>query len=258
MTLDVRQVDLRKLNSLTKYPSIPTYHTMGPKNGILLDEFILFSEPVLATEKVDGTNARIVFLPGQTFLLGSREEFVYARGDLIGNPSMGIVEALRPLAERLCDAVSRPDAIVVYFGELYGGKITAGSKQYTTAQRVGFRLFDAIVMQDFAAHLGESAEAISNWREAGNQPFVDELALQDFAKSAEIPLTPRIAEIPVGELPATLQAGGAFLERWMPKSQCTLDESAAGKPEGLVIRTRDRKMIAKLRFEDYHRTLRVK
>ena len=172
MAFDIRQVDLRKLNSLTKYPSIPTYHTMGPKNGVLLDEFIRFEEPVLATEKVDGTNARMVFVPGGIFLLGSREEFLYGRGDLIGNPSMGIVEALRPLAERLCDTV-RPDAVVVYFGELYGGKITAGSKQYTTTQRVGFRLFDAIVMTDFEAQMEQAPEAISTWREGGGQAFVD-------------------------------------------------------------------------------------
>jgi hypothetical protein len=258
MVFDVRQVDLRKLNSLTKYPSIPTYHTMGPRNGILLDEFLQFEETVLATEKVDGTNARIVFTPGRTFLLGSREEFLYARGDLIGNPSMGVVDALRPLGERLCDTVAQPDAVVVYFGELYGGKITANSKQYTTTQRVGFRLFDVIVMTDFEAQLDQPAESISTWREGGGQAFVDEEALQAIARHADIPLTPRIAEISRAELPTTLPGGAEFLARWMTHSQCTLDDAAAGRPEGLVIRTRDRRRIAKLRFEDYQRTLRQK
>jgi len=35
--MNIRSVNLRKLNSLTKYPSIPTYHKLGEK-GILTEE----------------------------------------------------------------------------------------------------------------------------------------------------------------------------------------------------------------------------
>jgi hypothetical protein len=38
-----------------------------------------------------------------------------------------------------------------------------------------------------------------------------------------------------------------------PRSRVTLDADAGGKPEGIVIRTPDRKVIAKLRLEDYAR-----
>ncbi|MFI7515873.1 hypothetical protein ACIBVK_20520 [Micromonospora echinofusca] len=62
--------------------------------------------PVTLTEKVDGTNARIVGLPGGAYLIGSREELLYARGDLIGNPALGIVDALRDVAERLSVAAA--------------------------------------------------------------------------------------------------------------------------------------------------------
>jgi hypothetical protein len=34
---DLRTTNLRALNSLTKYPSIPTYHELDPCNGSLLD-----------------------------------------------------------------------------------------------------------------------------------------------------------------------------------------------------------------------------
>ena len=30
---DLRQADLQRVNSLTKYPSIPTYHQLDPKTG---------------------------------------------------------------------------------------------------------------------------------------------------------------------------------------------------------------------------------
>ena len=37
---------------------------------------------------------------------------------------------------------------------------------------------------------------------------------------------------------------------------CTQERPAGGKPEGLVARSLDRAVIAKLRFEDYRRTLK--
>jgi ATP-dependent RNA circularization protein (DNA/RNA ligase family) len=53
---------------MTKYPSIPTYHTLGDK-GILLEETISFDSEVILTEKVDGTNSRIILLPDGTFVI---------------------------------------------------------------------------------------------------------------------------------------------------------------------------------------------
>lgn len=82
MAFDVRAVDLGGLNSLTKYPSIPTYHSLDPSNGNLLDDRVGFTAPVIGTEKIDGTNARIISLPDGSYLLGSREELLYAKGDL--------------------------------------------------------------------------------------------------------------------------------------------------------------------------------
>ena len=79
--------DLNKLNSMTKYPSIPTYHTLGDK-GTLLEQTVSFEGKVVLTEKVDGTNSRIILLPDVNFVLGSREELLFAKGDLIGNPAL--------------------------------------------------------------------------------------------------------------------------------------------------------------------------
>lgn len=76
MTFDVRNMDLSALNSLTKYPSIPTYHDLDPANGSLLNTTVAYTGPVIGTEKIDGTNSRIVSLPDGTYILGSREEFL--------------------------------------------------------------------------------------------------------------------------------------------------------------------------------------
>src|SRR5262249_36608299 len=110
-------------------------HSRGHKTEAA--PLVRFQGTVLLTEKVDGVNTRIVCLPDGTFLLGSREEWLYARGDLLHNPAMGIVEATRPIAERIYSRVCRPDAILVYYGEVFGGKLTDGSRQYTGEGRVG-------------------------------------------------------------------------------------------------------------------------
>ena len=61
MPFNVRTVDLGRLNSITKYPSIPTYHPMGDR-GELRDGPLPFRGTVIATEKVDGTNSRVILL----------------------------------------------------------------------------------------------------------------------------------------------------------------------------------------------------
>ncbi len=94
-------------------------------------------------------------------------------------------------------------------------------------------------------------EQISRWREAGRQHFADEDRLFDFAATAALELTPRIT--PDAELPTPIEATYKWLKRQIPRTLVALDEEAGGRPEGLVVRTRDRSTIAKIRLEDYGR-----
>jgi hypothetical protein len=252
---DVRTADLAALNSMTKYPSIPTYHTLDPKNGSLVEgETVAFAGPVLGTEKVDGTNARIISLPDGTFLLGSREELLYAKGDLIGNPAQGIVAALREVAAGL--APVDDDVVRVHFLEVYGGKVTAASKQYTGDKAVGFRLFDVAVIRDYRAVLARPAAEISTWRDGGGQPYLGEEALAATAEREGFTLTPRLFELDGADLPRDLAKARAFLDEYLPATLSALDDGAGGRPEGIVLRSPDRSVIAKARFGDYDRTLR--
>ncbi|GAA1089586.1 RNA ligase family protein [Nocardiopsis composta] len=248
--MDPRTVDLDALNSATKYPSIPTYHVLDPKNGGLLEETVAFSGEVVLSEKVDGTNARIILFPGG-YILGSREELLYARGDLIGNPALGIVDALRGAADRLTPPET---GLRVYYLEVYGGKVTGASKEYTGSRAVGHRLFD--VAEVDADVLAWPRPRISAWREDGGQAFLPEDELVAAAEKEGFERAPRLGSIDAAELPAGIAGMQEFLAELLPATRAALDDGAGGRPEGVVLRTPDRSAIAKARFQDYRRTLK--
>ena len=255
MSFDVRKTDLTKLNSITKYPAIPTYHTLDPKNGGLLEAAVQFEGMVLGTEKIDGTNARIICLPDRNFILGSREELLYGRGDLISNPALGIVAAIKGVAERLIDSAAQ-EGIQVFYLEVFGGKVTAASKQYTGTQQVSYRLFDLMPLPDYEPLLAKESQEIAQWREGGGQPFVDEDGLQAAAEKHQLALTPRLCSLSATELPRSVSGMSDFLKERLPASQSILDAEAGGLAEGIVWRTSSRSVIAKARSEDYARTMK--
>ena len=245
--------NLDTFNSLTKYPSIPTFHPLDPRGGGLLEPPLDFEGEVLLTEKVDGTNTRIAFTPDGDYVIGSRGELLHARGDRIHNPALGIVDAVRDVAEHIARTRTF-EHVTVFFGEVFGGNVTRASKQYTSERAVGFRLFDVLEVEDAEARLSLAPDALARWRESGGQRFVDESRLAAEAERAGVPLTPRLGRVTV--LPQSIEEGLAFLQAHIPRTHSALDEGAGGQPEGVVVRSLDRARIAKLRFADYARTLK--
>jgi hypothetical protein len=252
---EVRTADLRALNSMTKYPSIPTYHALDPRNGGLTDQCVQFRGEVIATEKVDGTNARVILPPDGSYLIGSREELLYAKGDLIGNPSQGIVDALRRWVDDLVLPVL-DRTVRVLFLEVYGGKIGGQAKQYTADPKtVGWRLFD-VALVDYDAVAARPSEEISRWRDNGGQTFLDETELQDVPSMTGLQLTPRLFKRDADALPTDIEGMHKLLVNELPRTAAALDGSAGGRAEGIVFRSAHRTVIAKARFQDYERTMR--
>ena len=244
-------MDLNKLNSLTKYPSILTYHKLGEK-GKLLDEVLVpFDGPAILTEKIDGVNGRIIVFPDGLYIIGSREELLYAKGDLIGNSQLGIMGALKPIA----DDIFASDVLTVYYMEVYGGKTTKNSKQYTGNQTISARLFDVATIPERDELLSMPIEKIAAWRDAGGQTFHDECDLTSDAVEIQVPLTPRLG---TAKIPTGLVETYEWMERTISKTRAAMDDDALGRPEGIVARSQDRAKITKLRFEDYERTFRSK
>ena len=255
MAFDIRQVDLGKLNSMTKYPSILTYHSLGDK-GVLQDTVqIPFEGRIIGTEKVDGTNARLIFCPDQSVLVGSREDLLWERRDLIGNPAMGIVDAVKETVPRLVESLCRPDHIAVYFVEVFGRNIGGGAKNYTKTGKVGFRLFDVVLIDDFDEMFGWPADRIAHWRDNGGQKYVNADDIVKIAAEIGFEPVPALFDTDASQLPTDLTGVYEFLLTF-PSSRCKLDDEANGVPEGVVVRSPDRSRIAKLRREDYERTLK--
>jgi hypothetical protein len=258
-------MDLGKLNSATKYPSILTYHEMGDRGRLTQTVQVPFPEGgrIHLTEKVDGTNGRVIVLPGtapiphfgdRRYLIGSREELLSAEKDLIYPIDYGIVDALRPLADGILPG--HPDLIFVFFFEVYGGDLPA-SKQYTSCKAVSLRIFDvACVPLDV---LGRPIEKIAGWRDHGGQDFLTEEGI-DAQVGALVQKGLTVSRVPsvglASALPATIEATYEWL-KFYEQSRCDLG-GGKGHSEGVVARTGDRKAIAKMRFEDYERTLGIK
>lgn len=251
--------NLPKLNTATKYPSIPTYHALGEK-GKLKEEILVSFEgekELIYTEKIDGTNARIILFPDGDFFIGSREELLYFGGDLIFNPAQNIVKTLIDTANNLSNADMEADNVYVLYSEVYGHKIGKNAKSYTSEKNIGFRVFDITRFEsenDLLSLLDMPIEQISSWREHGNQTYLSEYALNYFANEISEKITPRIAIDK--KLPTTIEETYKWLQEALPGRTCAALDGEGGIPEGIVVRTPDRSKIAKIRFEDYKRTLR--
>lgn len=256
-------MDLKKMNSLTKYPSILTYHQLGER-GRLTEELseargFSDSDDVFVYEKVDGENARIIlFKNGDDidYLIGSREELLFAKGDRIGNPYGNIAESLRPLADNLIDRICSDEdwALTVIYQESYGGK-TKAAKNYTESKTQAYRVFDVFSLdkKQLEHLLTLPQEKIAEWRDHGNQPFYHEAEKLDFVKTMELEYAPLLTSVNGSAFPQSLEETFSFLKQF-EQTQVGID--ARGKSEGIIVRTSDRKQIRKIRFEDYERTFR--
>jgi hypothetical protein len=251
---------LATLNSLTKYPSIPTYHPVGDR-GVLQDvPPVRFHGTVDLTEKIDGANARVISLPDGTVIVGSREELLHARGDLIHNTKLGIVDTLRDLDVIELAADLTGDSILVVFGEVYGHSIGPGKRYSGGTTRTGFRVFDvAYVPVD---HLTWEVEHAASWRQHGGQKWFSEVAIDSVARDLGVERVPGLGSVAVEKLPRDVSETHTWLGAQVSASRAVLRVRSGDRvaAEGVVIRGFDAdggRLLAKARFEDYVRTERA-
>lgn len=246
------QYGKEKINTLTKYPSILTLHQLGEK-GRLKNELTtpVQGERLFATEKIDGTNARIICF-GSEFLIGAREFILHHSDDLYFDNAQGIVNGIKSLGI----PIPQPEQFTVIYGEFYGGKTSANSKWYGQ-DATGYRVFDVAVYNDLSL-LEMSLPELSNWREHETQNGIvygqQFLSISEMHQQfPELEFVPSV-EFDLGDYTHTTVLNN--LQQFIPKTHVALSENALMKAEGVVLRTEDRSRIVKVRFEDYERTLR--
>ncbi|KKK85253.1 hypothetical protein LCGC14_2775160 [marine sediment metagenome] len=192
---------LDKLNTATKYPSIPTYHKLGDRGRLTEELNVDFGDDdVVVTEKIDGTNARIVcFVPSSldsdsaaSYLIGSRKELLFASGDLLHNPSNCIVETVRPFADDFVEGVEWPNcavqqnlAVRVIYGEVYGARIQKGGGNYRSD--VSFRLFDVVIFGQSVTRDGLADDGKAWWLNWND--------VEDVARKLSIETVPVVARM---------------------------------------------------------------
>jgi hypothetical protein len=252
-------MDIQKLNSATKYPSILSYHQHGQK-GLLTENLNCIPPTTGAqsllgcTEKLNGSNARIILFldKGQwRFVIGSRETLLYTNGDFLLREEYSIVETLLTTAERLQRQkvyAFDENAVTTFYSEVFGDSSQPESKNYTDSHSPSFRLFDVSVVD--RAVLDKPVEEIAAWRERGGQQFLDEMGLQVVKNQLDLTLVPGKWGV---QLPTTIEDTYKWLCETMPETGCLLDSTGKGKAEGVVVRNSDRSFITKIRFEDYER-----
>lgn len=257
--VEEHRLNLENVNSATKYPSILTYHELGEHEMLNDNVQIDFNDAdkIILTEKIDGTNGRIIIFPDGSYLIGSREELLYASGDLLFNASTRIVETIRGRYGHSIENCKSDKYVMVIFGEVYGHKVGSACKNYTKNDKNEYRIFDVMYfgIEEFHNLIHSNTVAqIAHLRDNGNLGmYCNEKMITFYADTLNCQMTPRLnVSFPPTSISDTLN----WLKTVLPSNTNAAIDGEGGKPEGVVIRTDDRSKIAKIKFRDYERALK--
>jgi len=186
-----------RLESITRFPSIPTFNKFVQKGGILGDEvndIVAQYEDAefTLTEKLDGTNVRIIITNtgpdgAPEWFIGVRREFIMMQGSPLFKDTNTVaswflsrhggvpVNVEGVIRDEHYDALYHkffhidptvPDRVnvVVLYGEMYGGNIQKGKKHYG-GENPHFRLFASQVIENAQKALWGQPEMIAGYRE---------------------------------------------------------------------------------------------
>lgn len=139
---------------MIEYPKIQSLYKRNEKGQMILGQYSLPEFEYLAnntwwfTEKVDGTNIRIIWRPGMGRTIGGKT-------DAAQIPTFLLEELIRmfpedKMQETFKDPDGKPFAVCLY-GEGYGAKIQKGGGNYKP-DGVSFVLFDVLVDKWWLKH----------------------------------------------------------------------------------------------------------
>jgi ATP-dependent RNA circularization protein (DNA/RNA ligase family) len=248
----VWKYDPEGLASVTAYPRIPTYHAIGSFNclqGNRRETAPDLNDPSLVvTEKLDGEHVRIL-VTRDDVLIGDRDRLCWRFRDYLYTKS-NIVPVLRETVEALWSRVSdstdllAEDTMLVIYGELVDGPArdpsgsgsVAGSKSLDGGPLQLF-VFDVATVSAKSLDVGDATQPpvdVRQWL-----PFDRVIGICERLSLSAV--TPRVL------LSRPRDESLAATSEWL-----TSLGLRAGA-EGVVVRTQDRRAIAKICVADYRR-----
>lgn len=171
--------EYHKIQTVFKRDPLTKFKTLLPEFSLPEFEF-LKDNTWIWTEKVDGTNIRVMF-DGEKIAFGGKTDRAQIPAKLVG----WLEEKFLPQVERMKE-VFPPE--VCFYGEGYGAKIQKGGGNYSLEQK--FVLFDVLV--------GDI------WLERGS--------VEGIAKDLEIEVVPDIGTGTIREMVDMVEAG--FKSQW--------------------------------------------
>lgn len=255
----IAKYGIEKLNTMTKYPSILTYHELnkgGVRDALTKPEEMPGDDGlIIISEKVDGTNYRIVTTCDDWYV-GSRDRFTFAYGDRLCTDELA--KTVFDTAVNLSGEIGTWGNLTVVYGEVYGYKIQKPRYNKGDDRTREFAIFDIWQMPlDQAREILEKPiDEIVAWREGNQQPWIRFKWLVNGIDTLGCDGVPPLTTCLFKELPKGAKETQEWLKKFKQSKACfDGDETHGvyGQSEGVVIRTSTRNWIRKLRFEDYQK-----
>ena len=253
-----------RLESVTRWPSIPNLHTFHWKTGevepnIHLRKGVQYT----VSEKIDGTNIRIGILSDRTWFLGTRNRIIAMSECGITDDANGAISWFKKVAPlqiipglQNFSLRSNLAAIVIY-GELYGGNIQRGRKIYG-GDDVDFRIFAMKSFPGLNRLMVLPPENTASLREGW---ALGETEFKPFTRMAHTPFSsvPLIKTVDAGDIPLTPRGTYEWLKDILgEETHAPLGEGGNRRPEGVVLYRIGEigPQVFKVRLEDYEKILR--
>ena len=240
----ITQYGIQKLDLLSRYPRIPSYHKKTAK-GLLTEVVsveLLETEKYYVTELISGSHVRVI-ISGNDYIIGDRISLLYAKGDRLGYSNRLITN---PVMESLRGLHLNSESIFVLNFIVYGAPGLEGSERYSEDGSIGFRLHDVEEMRlsNFEFPLDELM-ALS-WDDRDG--FLGVTDLKKFAKDNKFVLVPALRTLGGKAFPIDRISGLKFLQKF-PMTKVGLNTK--GSPKGIVVRSEERDSAFKMIVDDY-------
>lgn len=211
--------EYHKIQSIYKRDMISKRKTLIEGEWTLPEFEYLAGNVWTFTEKVDGTNIRVIFKAGG-ITFGGRTEDAQIPAQLVGR----LNERFLPLAEKLAEVF--PDGAAVLYGEGYGAKIQRGGGNYRADQ--DFVLFDVRVVR------GPQCQ----W-------WLQRADVHDVAQKLGIDVVPVIGE-------GTLYDAVAWAKRGIRSAWGDFEaEGIVARPKTELMARSGQRLIAKIKCRDF-------